>query len=170
MPHPLTNRDIMPGVKRSRKKAPQANKTKTRAKTKTRRAAAKKAPAKMAARRADYGAPIEAFFSKQPPELKAIVDKLRTLVEKAAPDAEASLKWGMPVYTLGGKILCAIGGHKSHVNLVLAGPPGAFADPGRRLAGSGKTGRHLKITKLAELPTDAVRGWLETAAELARKK
>jgi hypothetical protein len=34
----------------------------------------------------------------------------------------------------------------------------------------GKTGRHLKLTSLDELPRAAVRGWLRTAAELARAK
>ena len=34
----------------------------------------------------------------------------------------------------------------------------------------GKTGRHLKLTTLDALPRDAVRGWLRTAAELARAR
>jgi hypothetical protein len=49
-----------------------------------------------------------------------------------------------------------------------SGSPGAFADPGGRLAGEGKTGRHLKLTSLEELPREAVRGWLRAAASLAR--
>jgi hypothetical protein len=140
-----------------------------RTKAKTKRASAKKAPTKTAARRADFGAPVDGFFSNQPPTLRPITDKLRTLIEKAAPDAEAGLKWGMASYSIRGKILCVIGAHKSHVNLVLSGPPGTFADPNGLLSGSGKTGRHLKVTKLAELPIDAVRGWLKAAAELARR-
>ena len=66
--------------------------------------------------------------------------------------------------------MCALGAHKSHVNLIVSGPPDAFADPGGRLSGEGKTGKHLKLTSLAELPRESVRGWLRTAAELARKK
>jgi len=46
----------------------------------------------------------------------------------------------------------------------------AFNDPARRLSGEGKTGRHLKLTTLDELPRDAVRGWLRTAVEIARRK
>ncbi len=126
-----------------------------------------KAPIKRGPR-ADFGKPVEGFFAKQPPALRAITNALRDLVEQAAPDATASLKWGMPVYVIGDGMMCAIGAHKAHVNLILSGPPGTFEDPDDRLTGDGKTGRHLKLTSVDDLPRDAVRGWLATAAERAR--
>jgi hypothetical protein len=119
--------------------------------------------------RPDLGAPIDGFFAKQPAPLRPILEELRTLIEEAAPDASSSLKWGMPFFTVGGTMMCALGGHKSHVNLILSGPTGTYADPDGRLSGEGKTGRHLKLTRLDELPRDAVRRWLRTAAELARR-
>jgi hypothetical protein len=134
----------------------------------------KKAPAKRTARRpaarADFGKPIDGFFAKQPAALRPVLEELRKLVEKTVPDAQSSLKWGMPFYSLDGEMMAALGGHKSHVNLILAGPPNAFDDPDGRLTGTGKTGRHLKLTSLADLPKNEVRGWLRTAANLARKK
>jgi hypothetical protein len=123
-----------------------------------------------AARRPDFGAPVEGFFAEQPLHLAAILEALRKLVEQIAPDASASLKWGMPFYTVDGEMMCALAGFKSHVNLILAGPPDAFADPDALLQGEGKTGRHLKLRSLDELPREAVRSWLRTASQLARKK
>jgi hypothetical protein len=120
--------------------------------------------------RADYGAPVDRFFAKQPPQLRAILDELRKLVDEAAPDASSSLKWGMPFYTVGGNVICALAGFKGHVNLILSGPPGTFADPDGLLKGNGKTGRHLKVRSLDALPGTAVRGWLRIAAERARKQ
>jgi len=120
--------------------------------------------------RADLGAPIEGFFARQPPELRAILEALRAEVERSAPEAVGAIKWGMPFYTLDGEMMCALGAHKSHVNLILAGPPGTFADPDGRLTGEGKTGKHLKLSTLAELPRAAVRGWIKTAAATARAK
>ena len=76
----------------------------------------------------------------------------------------------MPFFTLDGEMMCALGAHKSHVNLILAGPPGTYADPEDRLEGEGKTGKHLKLLTLASLPRAAVRGWLRTAAATARAK
>jgi hypothetical protein len=120
------------------------------------------------ARRSDFGAPTAGFFARQPAKLRPILEQLRDLIQEAAPDARSSIKWGMPFYTIGEAMMCALGGHKAHVNLILPGPPGTYADPGALLSGGGKTGRHLKLTTVDELPRDAVRGWLKTAAQLAR--
>src|SRR5688572_20952848 len=90
----------------------------------TKKAAAKKPPP-----RADFGKPVDGFFAKQPPHLRPILDALRKLVEEAAPDAQASLKWGNAFYTLNGKMLFGLSAHKAHVNLILAGPADAFDDP-----------------------------------------
>ncbi|HEU4727839.1 MAG TPA: DUF1801 domain-containing protein [Kofleriaceae bacterium] len=138
------------------------------------RAGSAPAPAPRAGRkpgpRVDYGRPIAGFFARQAAPLRAILEALRALIEETAPDASSSLKWGMPFFMIGDTMMCALAGHKAHVNLILSGPPGTYADPEGRLAGDGKTGRHLKLTRLEDLPHDAVRGWLRTAAELARKQ
>jgi hypothetical protein len=138
-------------------------------KTAARKPAAR-VPAGGYAPRADLGQPIDGFFAKQPASLRAILEELRRMVEKAAPEATSSLKWGMPFFAIGDTMMCALGGHKSHVNLILPGPPGTYADPKRLLTGEGKTGRHLKLTALDELPRSEVRSWLRTAAAQARKK
>ena len=126
--------------------------------------------AKHPAQRADLGAPIDGFFLKQPAPLREILEELRRLVQEEVPRATSAIKWGNPFFMLDGTMMCALGAHKSHVNLILAGPPGAFDDPHQRLLGEGKTGRHLKLTRLDQLPRDEVRGWLRTAAKLAAQK
>ncbi|MEZ4337650.1 MAG: DUF1801 domain-containing protein [Sandaracinaceae bacterium] len=137
-------------------------------KTPPKKAPSKKAPSKPKPR-ADFGQPVDGFFAKQPDALRPITDALRELVEAAAPDADASIKWGMPFYTLNGKALCAIGAHKAHVNLILSAPRGTFDDPEGLLLGEGKTGQHLKLVPGGELPAATIRGWLRTAVALARK-
>ncbi|HEX4477038.1 MAG TPA: DUF1801 domain-containing protein [Polyangiaceae bacterium] len=159
------------------KKAPP--KKTTPAKAAPKKIALKKAPPKktapknvaslVATKRADLGAPIDGFFAKQPPHLRSILDALRKMVDEAAPEASSTTKWGMPFFQVDGEMMCAFGAHKSHVNLILPGPPGTYGDPEGRLTGEGKTGRHLKLLRLEELPRNAVRGWLRTAAERARK-
>ncbi|HEU4582884.1 MAG TPA: DUF1801 domain-containing protein [Polyangiaceae bacterium] len=158
-------------ARKAKKKAPPAKQAAARTTKKAgKKRAAAKPGKKVAARpapRADLGAPVDGFFLKQPPALRAILDELRQLVEQEVPRAEAAIKWGNPFYTLDGKTLCALSAHKSHVNLILAGPPGSFDDPHGRLTGEGKTGRHLKLTSAEQIPHDEVRGWLRKAAAIA---
>ena len=132
--------------------------------------AKKAATPKRMALRADLGAPVEGFFDKQPLHIRPILDELRAMISEVLPNASSSLKWGMPFYELAGEIVCALAGFKGHVNLILPGPPGTYADPGGLLEGEGKTGRHLKVRSLDELPRDAVRAWLVTARERAQKQ
>ena len=149
-------------VKTTRKRAPAPAKSRARTKTK-----ASAAPADKWGQRADLGAPIDGFFARQPPELRAILEALRAEVARAAPTAVGAIKWGMPFFTLDGEMMCALAAHKAHVNLILAGATGTYADPEGRLEGEGKTGKHLKLRALAELPRVSVRAWLKTAAPQA---
>ncbi len=130
---------------------------------------AAKTPVQRWGRRTDLGAPVEGFFARQPPALREILEALRAEIARAAPGAVAAIKWGMPMYTLDGVMMCALGAHKAHVNLILAGPPGTFSDPNGLLVGDGKTGKHFKVRALADLPRAAVRGWLKTAAKTAEQ-
>lgn len=140
---------------------------KKKASMRAQKPAKKKAAAKPAPR-ADLGAPIDGFLAKQPAQLRAILDALEGMIREIAPSAEASLKWGMPFFNLGGEMLCALGAHKSHVNLILPGPPGTYADPKGLLEGTGKTGKHLKLTSIDELPRKQVRAWLAVAVSRVR--
>jgi len=154
-----------PAAKKAAAKKPAAKKTAAK-KTAAKKTAAKKA---VTPRRADYGAPIDGFFAKQKPEIRSILEALRSLVDEAAPGATAALKWGMPFYTLGGETVCAIAAHKANVNLILPGPPGTYADPEERLEGDGKTGRHMKLRPGDDVPRAIIRKWLSTSVKRAKK-
>jgi hypothetical protein len=158
-----------PPAKRT-KKTKSTKRTKTAApKTAAKRPATmKSAPAGRPGPRADLGAPIDGFFAKQPPHLRPILDELREMVKATAPEASSALKWGMPFFTIGDNMMCALAGFKAHVNLILPGPPGTYGDPDGLLEGDGKTGKHLKVRSLDDLPRAAVAGWLRTAASRAR--
>jgi len=170
-----------PSSARSRKRAAPVVKRRKKASVATTRkshaAAAKRTPAtakkssaaaKKPPSRGDLGAPVDGWFARQPQPQQTILDALRALVHEAAPDAVGSLKWGMPFYTLGGRMMCALTSHRAHVNLVLSGPSDSFADPDGRLEGASKAGRHLKLRTIDELPRAAVLRWLRTAASFAR--
>ena len=159
----------MPGAAKPRPKAKRAAKSSTKKSATTTSSKSPKAPAPMKfGTRKDLGAPVEGFFAKQPPHLRPILDQLRAMITDAAPEATATTKWGMPFYSVGPNILCALAAFKAHVNLILPGPPGTYADPEGLLEGDGKTGKHLKIRSPDAIPSAAVRGWLRLAAARAR--
>jgi hypothetical protein len=141
---------------------------KAKAKPAAKKPASASAPKTKLGPRNDLGAPIEGFFTRQPPQLRAILDQLRAMIAEAAPEATAATKWGMPFYSVGANTLCALAAFKAHVNLILPGPPGTYSDPDGLLEGYGKTGKHLKLRPPDTFPRAAVRGWLRTAAARAR--
>lgn len=160
---------MSPSRKRS---APAAKRRGRAARTPARKPAARRSAgaSRSAPSRADFGASIDGFLAEQPPGLRAILDALRGMIGEAAPEATPTLKWGIPWFVLGGELMCALGAHRAHVNLILPGPPGTYADPAGRLEGESKNGTHLKLTTMAELPRADVRRWVRAAAARARSK
>lgn len=138
-------------------KTTSAKKTTATPKKPAAKAPAKPAPKKYAAR-ADLGSEHEVFFAKQPPTIKPITDALRKLIDGVVPKGTTKvIKWGMPFYALGDELLCAIGAHKAHVNFIL---PGDHADPDGLLRGEGKTGKHVRITSVDEIPRAQIERWV----------
>jgi hypothetical protein len=119
-------------------------------------------------KRADFGKPVDGFIKKRPPEQQKILTELKKLIEAAAPDCTAQLKWGMPHYTIGGKYYAATSAHKAHVNLIMFAAPKDLADPDGLLEGDGKIGRHLKVATAKELPKARIKKWLAAAAKASR--
>ena len=64
-----------------------------------------------------------AYIVEQTPEKRALLETLRALVTKAVPDADVSIKWGVPVYARGGRNICALATFKDHVALNLLRRP-----------------------------------------------
>ena len=119
------------------------------------------------AKRKDLGTPIDGAIEKSPH--RALLEALRAMIEAAAPEAVSQIKWGMPNFSIDGKMMCALGAHKHHVNLILAGPPKIFVDPDHLLEGEATTGRHMKLRSIGDLPRAQIKKWLAAAAKHARK-
>jgi hypothetical protein len=56
---------------------------------------------------------VDAYIKKAQPFARPILTKLRTLVHKAVPDVEETLKWGMPHFLYKG-MFCGVGAFKEH--------------------------------------------------------
>lgn len=59
---------------------------------------------------------IDAYIDRSAPFAQPLLGYLRQSVHAACPDAEETVKWGMPHFTYRGKILCGMAAFKQHVS------------------------------------------------------
>jgi hypothetical protein len=123
--------------------------------------AATKSAAKKPAPKKTGTSPVDRYFADQPADKAALLQKLRELVDKGVPDADVSIKWGVPFYQLNGKNVCALASFKDHVAINFFAPPSAFVDPGKKLEGSGKGNRTLKVRSADDVDSASILRWLK---------
>jgi hypothetical protein len=117
-------------------------------------------PAKKDSPKKDVAA---AYIAEQPPDKRALLEKLRALIAKGAPGAVPTIKWGVPIYAVGGKNVCALASFKDHVAINFFAPPEVLVDPGKKLEGAGKSQRMLKVRTAADVDSASIVRWLKAA-------
>ena len=108
---------------------------------------------------------IDAYIAKAQPFARPILAHVRERVHAVLPDVEEAVKWSMPAYTLGGKIVLITAAFKAHMALNFW--------RGQELRGqeanADAMGQFGKIASLDELPPDAeLDRLIREAAELAK--
>lgn len=58
---------------------------------------------------------IDEYIAGYPPDVQAILHKIRATVQKAAPGAEEKINYGVPTFTLDGRNLVHFGAAKKHI-------------------------------------------------------
>ncbi len=104
------------------------------------------------------------YIAKQSAEQRPLLDKLDALVTKTLPDAAPALKWGIPIYQLNGKNVCAIASFKEHVGINFFASPDVLVDPKKKLEGAGKTQRMLKVRTASDIDAASIARWLKAAS------
>jgi len=108
---------------------------------------------------------IDAYIAKAAPFAQPILAKARERVHATLPDAEEAIKWSMPAYMVGGKLVLITAAFKAHAALNFW--------RGQELESShatvGAMGQFGKIKSVEELPSDAeLDRLIRQAAELAK--
>jgi uncharacterized protein YdeI (YjbR/CyaY-like superfamily) len=108
---------------------------------------------------------IDAYIAKAAPFAQPILNHVRERVHAAAPEAEETLKWSMPSFTIGGKILIGMAAFKQHAALNFW--------RGQELKGAEASrdamGQFGKLTSVDDLPSDTeLDALIRQAAELAK--
>jgi uncharacterized protein YdeI (YjbR/CyaY-like superfamily) len=95
---------------------------------------------------------IDAYIARSAEFARPILARLRSVVHRAFPEVEETVKWGMPFFVRDGEILCHMAAFKGHCAFGLWKAAGALGGRPRPQDGMGHFGR---ITSLADLPRDA---------------
>ena len=108
---------------------------------------------------------IDAYIAKRQSFAQPILQHIRERVHAAAPQAEETLKWGAPAFTLDGKILLVMAAFKQHAALNFWRGQELRGDAAQA-EGMGQFG---KLKSLDDLPPDAeLDRLIKQAAELAK--
>lgn len=107
---------------------------------------------------------IDAYIAKAAPFAQPILEHVRERVHAAAPEAEETLKWSMPSFTINGKILIGMAAFKQHAALNFwRGQELGVAEASRDAMG-----QFGKLTSVDDLPSDAeLDALIRQAADLA---
>lgn len=108
---------------------------------------------------------IDAYIAKAAPFARPILERVRERVHAAAPDAEETMKWSAPGFTVDGKILLMMAAFKAHAALNFW--RGQELGDGSPKAGAmGQFGRLASVDDLP--PDDELDALIREAAALAR--
>ena len=108
---------------------------------------------------------IDAYIAKAQPFARPILEHVRKRVHAVAPEAQETLKWSAPGFTIEGKILLMMAAFKAHAALNFW--------RGQELRGGGANadamGQFGKLTSVDDLPADAeLDRLIREAADLAK--
>jgi len=107
--------------------------------------------------------------SKVLPEYRETVAMLRALVRECAPHAEELVSYGMPVFKARKKIFAWIIATKKDITFSFREGK-SFEDRYNLLRGVGKHARHIKITTVDSVDSDALRYYIRQALDLDEKQ
>jgi len=112
--------------------------------------------------------PADQLREQLTPEVRPLMQQLRTLVKEGLPAAteKAHRGWRVFHYRAGSPrrdVLVTLAPHATYVNLEF-GDGIDLPDPAHRLAGMGKRLRHVTIRSREDVPAPAVRAGLQAAA------
>jgi len=98
---------------------------------------------------------IDAYIAKAQPFAKPVLNHIRSLVHKACPDAEETMKWSFPHFNYKGTMMCSMASFKQHVAFGFW-KASIMKDPKKMLNSSEAMGHLGRITSVKDLPADNV--------------
>ncbi|HEX9955095.1 MAG TPA: YdeI/OmpD-associated family protein [Allosphingosinicella sp.] len=110
---------------------------------------------------------IDAYIAARADFARPILEHIRRVVRQAAPEAEETIKWGMPHFTVGGRILAGMAAFKGHATFGLWRGKDVLGETGTEREAMGQFGR---IASIADLPPEGeLKAIVRAAADAAAR-
>ena len=107
---------------------------------------------------------VDRLLTGLDPPQREVAIALREFLLRAGPELHEAVKWGTPCY-LAARLVCSIAAHSDHTNLEFYHGT-SLRDPKRLLEGTGKSLRHVKFHKAADIKPALLKPLLREAIEL----
>jgi uncharacterized protein YdhG (YjbR/CyaY superfamily) len=98
---------------------------------------------------------IDAYIAAFPPDVQAILEQIRKTIRETVPDAQETMSYQMPTFTLNGHYLVYFAAYKKHISLYPA--PTGIAEFQEALAVYGAGKGTLKFPLDQPVPFDLIR-------------
>lgn len=98
---------------------------------------------------------IDAYIAAFPSDVQALLEQIRMIVQEVVPQAEETISYGMPTFTLHGHYLVYFAAYKKHIGLYPA--PTGVAEFQEALAHYGAGKGTLKFLLKQPMPFDLIR-------------
>ncbi|QUG42791.1 DUF1801 domain-containing protein [Psychrobacillus sp. INOP01] len=109
---------------------------------------------------------VDKFIQDLPDNIQSIAEALRKIILDASPALVEEYKWSMPNYSYKG-LVCYLQTAKKHVNLGFQkGNELVEKDIRNLLQGTGKTMRHIRITKIDDIQSEVFTSLIQAAMYL----
>jgi uncharacterized protein YdhG (YjbR/CyaY superfamily) len=106
---------------------------------------------------------IDEYIAGFPHDVQGILEKTRKTIRKAAPDAEETIRYKMPTFTLNGNNLVYFGAFKKHIGFYPA--PIGIAEFKEELSVYGAGKGTLKFPLDEPIPFDLIRKIVQSRAK-----
>lgn len=109
---------------------------------------------------------VEDFLKSQPDWKRCNLEKFRTLVKEVEPEIEEGWKWSVPVYSVNGKLVCAMSTFKDHTKYNFFN--GATLDDNDGLFNSGldsKKHRSINLKQNESIDSDNLKALVKRAVD-----
>ncbi len=112
---------------------------------------------------------IDAYIARAQPFARPILEQLRAAVHDACPDAEEAIKWSMPAFTHGGRILATMAAFKAHAAFGFWNGDVVDGAGGEKRPAESAMGQFGRLRSVADLPPpDELRRLIRKAAAAER--